>query len=1514
MLSIVLSTSAIANETSTLRAVTLKRISTAEGLTQGTINHIFQDKDGFVWLSTVEGLNVYNGYSVRPFRPDGLFDSAYVEFAFQDREGLFWISVSEHGLYRYDPKSNEIKQFWDASETYLRDVMTWYVDDDGDTLWFFTTYGVLRYSFASGELVEHLARFPGFAGDQYIYTVEEIDGFFWLGTGKGLLRYDPVQQSLVGFELQDSRLKSARPERSNRIRKIQKDESGNLWVATAGGLFLLKAEHLDVSEASVMKIADNLDETADASPKRMKVYVASVIAAESLFDLKLEEERLLVAANSGLVGVDLETLSWQHLAKFSNSNYDIFNDRIIRLFKDNNQNYWLSSNVRGVFIWEPKTQAFHNYFNTRDNRILTSNHIWDIEEVEDGILWLGTTAGVTRFNVADESFDWYFNELDEDGISTEIYDIAIDSFGSAWLATSNGTLRVDTKTGEKKAINVANQSIGGALFDAPASILHVDDDDQLWILGSDSFYLYQIANETLIELDAISAQLEAYFSHGFLGRLPGTNTMLLSASGQLWGVDTLSFEPRLLYELPDYSPQELAYVDNWAIDEENGLLWLSFTSHGLVALSLADFKAVEHVKSQQVGEVDTVYGLLQDNNRRLWFSSHEGLHNYGLDNDHMMNFDLSSGLSAMEFNAGAWLKMSSGLLAYGSVNGFTLFDPDVIGKGKDPHKKVVIDQISSANQSWEPTFSDLSGQTFTIAHDDNGLIVHFSTLGFEQQQSVLYRYELVGRETIELPLAEQPYVRFSHLDSGTYELSVRAISPLTGYQTKPTIIYLNVLYPPWKSPLAFLSYAIGLLLIVASIMLRRRYKNRILVGINKQLFKSEKRLRIALKSSQSDAWEWSSTDKIIRFVAFNEDSIHPQLQTFKEHLKMVHPDDRDECIREWQTLFNSNCSDAVSLTYRYLVDEDDYRWYQNVGQILSRDASGYPQQISGLFTDVNEIQRATTRAMVFGEAFRNTKDWVLVIDSDFNGVTANESFQRAFNLEINDELNLNDSAFHGLGGKMLTYRQLMERMSVGEHWHGKEQIQLSDEEQRDVLINISLIRLENRKQDYYIVIFTDITQQKNAEEELKKLSNYDVLTGLPNRNLLIDRIDHAIKVADRNKDTFALLFVDLDRFKQINDSLGHEAGDELLKAVAERLHNRVRKQDTVARLGGDEFVVLMESFKNITHVGEVAEQISDTIANTVELGEHKVSITPSIGIAFYPGDAGTPEELLRDADIAMYHAKKSPGECYHFYTDSMDKEVRYKLQKESELKQAQTNREFVNFYQPIMHTQTGNVAGAELLLRWLTPKGVIPPNEFISLSEQIGLIIPMTNDALKRGLEDVKIWREKIPDFYLSVNLSVIHFEQDGVVESIDKMLREFELPPSAIRIEVTESALMMYPDKAIRTMQHFKEIGIILALDDFGTGYSSFAYLKRLPLDIVKLDRSFIWGIGKDDKDETIIEAILGVAANLGLKVVAEGIELERHLSYLKSRQCDYLQGFYFSKPINAEQFSEYIDQNRHS
>jgi len=435
-------------------------------------------------------------------------------------------------------------------------------------------------------------------------------------------------------------------------------------------------------------------------------------------------------------------------------------------------------------------------------------------------------------------------------------------------------------------------------------------------------------------------------------------------------------------------------------------------------------------------------------------------------------------------------------------------------------------------------------------------------------------------------------------------------------------------------------------------------------------------------------------------------------------------------------------------------------------------------------------------------------------------------------------------------------------------------------------------------------IARDITDRIEAEEMILFQAYHDMLTHLPNRTLLKDRLNQAISIANRNNKYLSIMLLDLDRFKMINDTLGHAIGDHLLRSVAMRLRHCLREGDTLARIGGDEFTLLLPEVKSRDEAGLIAEKIIKSLKLPFKIENHELFISASIGISHYPEDGATMESLMKHADIAMYSVKGRGKNDYKFYNDNMIEAYSKHLSMENDLRRALEDNQFKNFYQPQIDIETNKIIAMEALIRWQHPdRGLISPNEFIGFAEETRLIKQIGNWALSNACTELKHWRSLgITDTRISVNVSAVQLEQDDFVEFILDTLKQNKLPGESLEIEITENTLMHDADDGINKLRELSDHGIKIAIDDFGTGYSSLNYLKRLPIDTLKIDQSFVHDISNNDEDPSIIKAIIAMAEGLNLNLISEGVENEAQLEKLKSWNCKVMQGFLFSHPIPSE------------
>jgi diguanylate cyclase (GGDEF)-like protein/PAS domain S-box-containing protein len=563
------------------------------------------------------------------------------------------------------------------------------------------------------------------------------------------------------------------------------------------------------------------------------------------------------------------------------------------------------------------------------------------------------------------------------------------------------------------------------------------------------------------------------------------------------------------------------------------------------------------------------------------------------------------------------------------------------------------------------------------------------------------------------------------------------------------------------------------------------------------------------------------------------------------------------------------------------------------------------------FLDISQRRRSEESLRLAAKVFENTQEGVMITDAGGYILSVNKAFSAITGYQegevIGEKPAILSSGRHDKAFYQALWGTLLEKGAwQGEIWNRSKTGEVFPE-----WLAISTVHDARGQVANFVGVFTDISQMKHSEAQLEYLAHHDPLTDLPNRVLFQSRLGHAIHVARRHEQRLGLLFLDMDGFKNINDSLGHPAGDELLQSIARRMTEHLRAVDTLARLGGDEFVILLENLRDSKEAAIVAQNVLSLLLKPFRLESgQEVFIGASIGISLFPDDAEDATQLVRNADAALYQAKAQGRNTYRFYTEELTRSANERLRLESSLRRALENNEFVLHYQPQISLRDGRLIGAEALVRWQSPEvGLIPPAQFIPIAEETGLIRPLGEWVLRTACAQFCAWREAgLPDITLAVNLSSRQFEQRDLATCIGGILAQTRYPAHRLELEITESAIMEQGEQAIDTLYQLKRLGVALSIDDFGTGYSSLAYLKRFAVDKLKIDQSFIRDIPHDSNDKEIAATIIAMARNLKLHVLAEGVETEEQLAFLQLHGCDAFQGYLFSPPVPAAEFVKFL------
>lgn len=622
----------------------------------------------------------------------------------------------------------------------------------------------------------------------------------------------------------------------------------------------------------------------------------------------------------------------------------------------------------------------------------------------------------------------------------------------------------------------------------------------------------------------------------------------------------------------------------------------------------------------------------------------------------------------------------------------------------------------------------------------------------------------------------------------------------------------------------------------------------------------------------------------------------------------VAPSDLAELYRDTdQELLRGERVQSYEATVRY-ADGSNRQVLFRKSAFFAR--SGKVAGIVGVMTDISEQKRLEAEYRLAASVFDNAAEAITITDARPAILKVNRAFTEITGYTPEEVVGRNPAILSSGRQDSNFYRNMWAHLAADGNWLGEIVNRRKNGQDYPEWLSISAVRDESGAVANYIGIFTDLSQSKNAEAKIERLSLYDALTELPNRTLFVDRLRQALMVAERRHSEVAVLLIGVEGLRQINDTLGYEVGDQLLRTTAQRLQNVLRNGDTIARYMGDQFVVLLDGLQDAPDAGIVAANVLHALATPVTLQGKDLLVGASIGIAISPRDGVEPSALIRCADVAMHHAKQEGRNVYQFYSSDLEHNTLERLMLESGLRSALSRQEFMLFYQPQIEAQTGTIVGVEALIRWRHPElGMISPLRFIPLAEETGQIIAIGEWVLDTACAQARAWLDAGHPVRVSVNLSARQFRERNIAERVEQALARAGLPAEWLELELTESMVMHDVTRAANALRRLRDLGVKVSIDDFGTGYSSLAYLKRFEIDKLKIDRSFVAEIPFDANDMAIAGAVIALGKSLKLRVVAEGVETQGQLEFLMAQGCHDIQGFYYSRPVEAAAITRLLD-----
>jgi diguanylate cyclase (GGDEF)-like protein/hemerythrin-like metal-binding protein/PAS domain S-box-containing protein len=672
------------------------------------------------------------------------------------------------------------------------------------------------------------------------------------------------------------------------------------------------------------------------------------------------------------------------------------------------------------------------------------------------------------------------------------------------------------------------------------------------------------------------------------------------------------------------------------------------------------------------------------------------------------------------------------------------------------------------------------------------------------------------------------------------------------------------------------------------------------IQVEEALLKSEEKWRFLLNNSGENIWDYDVEHEhacISQGDCDVDKMLNNGLGQF-DFFSKIHPDDIERTKKD----FTAHLAGETEFYYnkhRIIRKDGGWTWILSRGKVVERDEQGIAKRIVGIHSDITEKELASI-------IYKNSSQAMFISDEYNKIISINPAFTSITQYEKDEVIGENPHMFSPGEDDEDFYRQLWFDVLQNGSWNGEVVNTRKNGERYIQELSINVVKNFEGKVDHYIGFFSDISERKKSEKIILKQANYDSLTDLENRRKFDIRLSEAIALSKRTKNPFAVLFIDLDHFKDVNDTLGHPVGDSILIEVAKRIKQQIRESDTLSRFGGDEFTLLLPEIKNENVVDRIAQKIIDAIKEPFVFGKTTLYLSASIGITLYPNDGEDGATLLKNADQAMYQAKSSGRSCFNYFTEHMQVLAQKRHHTLMELHKAIDEQQFEVYYQPIVDTKTGKIIKAEALVRWNHPKkGLIYPDQFISLAEETGMIIEIGDFVYKQAILQMHEWKQKYNvNFKVSINKSPAQFKTPYTLDDWLRYQEELGVDTHNVIIEITENLLIKEDPLVHEQLLRLRDAGIEVAIDDFGTGYSSFAYLKRFDIDYLKIDKSFIDNIASLEQERTLCEAMIAMAHTLNIKVVAEGVESEFQKQILTRMQCDFLQGYLYSKPVAAKEF----------
>jgi len=1444
-------------------SLNFEHLSAQNGFSQSQVIQTVEDKYGFIWIVSSDGLSKYDGFQNKLFSADGSvvgsIPSNSVSGIVIDEQHNLWIAT-EQGLARYHYETDSFTTINTQNSIIKANEISSIASSSGKEIYFTVQNSLYRLNAESQKVTQVISQSPFPTGITYI---KDENSRIWMSSAySGIFIFDKISGQLFDLTLQNPWNFTLPKVKINKIEVV----GNKYWIATNKGLITL-----DSSTNKQYNLSQELN------PE---------LPSNVINDLNFDGQSLWIGTNRGLVIADRDS-KIQTVINHNNSfSSGLQDSNITSILMSRMGTAWIGTASAGLHNFHPASSPLKLFKPVEgDSKSLSGRQVIGFAKDNTQNIWVATRLdGLNKFNQKQGYYEQY-----PLNISAMLNDVKIDANNKVWLATNEGiySYRIDGES-----LTFENQIHANKTFEAIQIF-----NNRIWIWHQDkglSFIDPTSYEETFVSLPSdISVAVPVFADDRNKIWLQTNVGVLISDNGNSQYNRPSGLEEfGKLNIIHVYSHQD-AY---WVVTENQGIFKLD-------KVSLTLLKQLNGLNDNATSDIRSAIGV----ENSIWYGSRQGIYTLDLNSSNIVKRRSKSALNFNELGRKAIIATSDGNLLIGGSIGIHYLQTKQqnINKYDKPVEPQFL-SFSAPNINTDadsPVLPAYMMDGFSMEHSESRINIEFGVINSVNSNATEYRYMLDGLDKDWTYTTTNRLASYSYLSFGDYLFKVQARIN-GGEWSQQNELAISVEKPFWLSTRALIFYAFFIVfLVVYQVSKMKSRKNR-----DQTLTEDVERLTLTLSSSGDELWDWDiASGQIYRANTWNTiDFPQDSMRSHTTYENNVHENDVERLKQALDDHLDGK-TQFFELAYRVKTFSGDWVWVLDRGKVVKRDAHHNSQRMTGTLKNINHLKQAEEQLNLFKSSFENITEGVFIADQEFQFMSVNSAYCNC----------TGDTVEKALASK-LSFSQypdafteeVKKTLKHKGSWSGEIDAVRINGEKYQLEMTIDAIRNEDNHISHYVGVFSDISSRKKTEKELLKLANTDPLTNLPNRSFFQASHENLV----RRETPHALICLDMDNFKRINDSLGHQTGDLLIKQIARRLQKITTSSSTTYRLGGDEFSMLIEATTTVHRISHIAQDILDALSRPFYINKQEFVLGVSIGIAAYPEDGTTHQELLKNADTAMYFAKNNGGSNYQFFSGEMNQNAVRQLQIENLIRFGIKEDLFSVFYQPKVDITSGRLVSMEALVRFEHPqKGIVSPGQFIPLAEQTGQILEIGEQVLRKACIDTKRWVDAgLFTGRVAVNISAKQFELPDLDDRIERILKQVGLSPLHLECEITEGTLMENPEQALKMMQRLRERGIHLALDDFGTGYSSLAYLKKFPIHTLKIDKAFIDDIATSSVDKHMAESIINIAHNLGLKVVAEGVEHENQLEILKRYECEMMQGYLFSKPVSATKFEQLLVEGK--